>query len=109
MLLHMHLALRCHAKSKRSGLRCQAPGGAGLASAGCTGRQRGSQGEQERPEAWGDARPEKISALARMARETIGGGRVARAFERTLRNGMGGTSRLSPSLACRQVDTRQYP
>ena len=25
MLLDMHLALRCHARSKRSGLRCQAP------------------------------------------------------------------------------------
>jgi uncharacterized protein YjcR len=25
MLLHMRQALRCHAKSKRSGLRCQAP------------------------------------------------------------------------------------
>ena len=25
MLLDMHQALRCHAKSKRSGLRCQAP------------------------------------------------------------------------------------
>jgi glucans biosynthesis protein len=25
MLLHMHQALRCHAKSKRSGLQCRAP------------------------------------------------------------------------------------
>jgi uncharacterized protein YjcR len=25
MLLDMHQALRCHARSKRSGLRCQAP------------------------------------------------------------------------------------
>lgn len=34
MLLDMHQALRCHAKSKRSGLQCRAP--AVRASAGCT-------------------------------------------------------------------------
>jgi hypothetical protein len=63
MLLHMHRALRCHAKSKRSGLQCQAPAVRGLSLPDARSWRRRSWRQQERPQAWGlhrrDARPEK--------------------------------------------------
>jgi hypothetical protein len=45
MHLDMHRSLRCHAKSKRSGLPCRAPG-----VRGCTRWRGGSEGQQERRE-----------------------------------------------------------
>jgi hypothetical protein len=52
MLLDMHQALRCHAKSKRSGLQCQAPAVRGHKVCRCTAPEAGLPGAQERPEAW---------------------------------------------------------
>ena len=78
MLLDMHQALRCHAKSKRSGLQCQAPAvrrvsvcrmhGAG------GGAPRGNQNALKHGDSTAEALALKrqISALARMARETMG-------------------------------------
>ena len=47
----MHQASRCHAKSKRSGLQCRAPAVGAKRLPDARGRWRGSQGQQERPEA----------------------------------------------------------
>jgi hypothetical protein len=70
-------ALRCHAKSKRSGLRCQAPAVRGrsvcrMHGAG-GGAPNGNQNAFKHGEltAEGLALKRQISALARMARETI--------------------------------------
>ena len=41
----MHLALRCRARSKRSGLQCLAPAVRGM-NCGCMGPLRGSQGNK---------------------------------------------------------------
>ena len=51
----MHQALRCHAKSKRSGLRCQAPAvQEGLASAGMHGAGGGApKGNRNALKLWG--------------------------------------------------------
>jgi hypothetical protein len=78
MLLDMHQALRCHAKSKRSGLQCRAPAIRGSASAECTVPAAGLPRATETPSNHGDFAAEglalrrQISALARMARETMG-------------------------------------
>ena len=77
MLLDMHQALRCHAKSKRSGLRCQASGGSGLSVCRMHGAGGGApKGNRNALKhgnftAEGLALKKQISALARMARETI--------------------------------------
>ena len=73
----MHLALRCHARSKRSGLQCRSPAVRGSSVCRMHGAGGGApRGKPERPKAWGihrrGARPEKRNqALARMARETM--------------------------------------
>ena len=78
MLLHMHLASRCHAKSKRSGLQCRSPAVRGYAvcrmHGACGGPPRGNRNALKH----GDFTTEgltlkrQISALSRMARETLG-------------------------------------
>jgi uncharacterized protein YjcR len=77
MHLDMHQALRCHAKSKRSGLRCQAPAVRGTSvcrmhGAG-GGAPRGNRNALKHGEftAEGLALKKQISALSRMARETM--------------------------------------
>ena len=77
MLLDMHQALRCHAKSKRSGSPCQGPAMRGhnvcrMHGAG-GGAPNGNRNALERRQltAEGLALKGQISALARMARETI--------------------------------------
>ena len=61
--LNMHLALRCHAKSKRSGLRCRAPAVRGAEVCRMHGAGGGARRATERREAWRDgcqvARPQK--------------------------------------------------
>jgi uncharacterized protein YjcR len=78
MHLDMHQAVRCHAKSKRSGLRCQAPARRGTSvcrmhGAG-GGAPRGNQNALKHGEftAEGFALKKQISALTRQARETMG-------------------------------------
>jgi uncharacterized protein YjcR len=73
----MHQALRCHAKSKRSGLRCQAPAVRG--SSVCRmhgaggGAPKGNRNALKHGECSADtlALKREIQALARMARETL--------------------------------------
>jgi uncharacterized protein YjcR len=74
----MHLALRCRAKSKRSGLQCQAPAVRGASvcrmhGAG-GGAPRGNRNALKHGDftAEGLALKKRINALARMARETMG-------------------------------------
>jgi uncharacterized protein YjcR len=77
MLLDMHQALRCHAKSKRSGLQCRAPAVQG--SSVC--RMHGTGGGAPRGNrnalkhggfaAESIALKREIQGLARMARETM--------------------------------------
>jgi uncharacterized protein YjcR len=74
----MHQALRCHAKSKRSGLRCQAPAVRGrevcrMHGAG-GGAPKGNRNALKHGDftAEGLALKKQISALSRMARETMG-------------------------------------
>ena len=73
----MHQALRCHAKSKRSGLRCRSPAVRGhsvcrMHGAG-GGAPRGNRNALKHGgfTAEGLALKRQISALARMARETM--------------------------------------
>jgi uncharacterized protein YjcR len=73
----MHQALRCHAKSKRSGQHCQAPAVRGTSvcrmhGAG-GGAPRGNRNALKHGEftAEGLALKKQISALSRMARETM--------------------------------------
>ena len=76
MLLDMHQALRCDAKSKRSGLRCRAP--AVRESSVCRmhgaggGAPRGNRNALKHGDFTAEtlALKRQISALARMARET---------------------------------------
>ena len=72
MLLHMHQALRCRAKSKRSGLQCRAPAVRGHSV--CRGAPKGNRNALKHGNftAEGLALKRQISALARMARETMG-------------------------------------
>jgi uncharacterized protein YjcR len=77
MHLDMHQALRCHAKSKRSGLRCQAPAVRG--SSVCRmhgaggGPPRGNRNALKHGEftTGATALKKEIAALARMARATM--------------------------------------
>jgi uncharacterized protein YjcR len=77
MHLPMHLASRCHAKSKRSGLRCQAPAIRGTSVCRMHGAGGGAPRGNRNALKHGDFTTEtlalkrQISALARMARETI--------------------------------------
>ena len=75
--LDMHLALRCHARSKRSGLRCQAPAVRGYSvcrmhGAG-GGAPLGNQNALKHGEFAADTRilTKGIASLARIARETL--------------------------------------
>jgi hypothetical protein len=70
--LPMHRALRCHAKSKRSGSPCQAPAICRMHGAG-GGAPKGNRNALKHGgfTAEGLALKRQISALARMARETI--------------------------------------
>ena len=76
-ILDMHLASRCRAKSKRSGLQCRAPAIRGrevcrMHGAG-GGAPMGNKNALKQGEftAEGLALKRQISALARMARETM--------------------------------------
>ena len=77
MLLDMHQALRCHAKSKRSGLRCQAPAVRGCEVCRMHGAGGGAPKGNKNALKHGDFTAEglalkrEIQALARMARDTI--------------------------------------
>ena len=73
--LPMHQALRCHAKSKRSGLQCQAPAVWGVCrmhGAG-GGAPKGNRNAVKHGEFTAEtlAMKRQIHALARMARETL--------------------------------------
>ena len=77
MLLDMHLALRCHARSKRSGLRCQAPAVRGYSvcrmhGAG-GGAPRGNQNALKHGafSAESIALAKEVDSLARIARQTL--------------------------------------
>jgi uncharacterized protein YjcR len=77
MLLHMHQALRCHARSKRSGLRCQAPAVRGhsvcrMHGAG-GGAPRGNQNALKHGafSAESIAIAKEVASLARIARKTV--------------------------------------
>jgi len=73
----MRRASRHRARSKRSGLRCQAPAVRGIAYAGCTAPARGGAPEgnrnalETRRQLGRDARRKEVQALARIARETL--------------------------------------
>jgi glucans biosynthesis protein len=77
MLLDMHQALRCHAKSKRSRLQCRSPAVQG--SSVCRmhgaggGPPRGNRNALKHGGFTAEtlAMKREISALARMARETM--------------------------------------
>jgi hypothetical protein len=77
MLLDMRQALRCHAKSKRSGSPCQAPAMRGHSVCRMHGAGGGAPKRNRNAlkhggfTAEGLALKGQISALARMARETI--------------------------------------
>ena len=77
MLLDMHQALRCHARSKRSGLRCQAPAVRGSSvcrmHGAASGAPKGNKNALKHGgfTAEGLALKREIQALARMARETL--------------------------------------
>jgi hypothetical protein len=77
MHLHMHQALRCHAKSKRSGLRCQAPAVRGhsvcrMHGAG-GGAPRGNRNALKHGVHSADslALMREVNSLASIARETL--------------------------------------
>ena len=77
MLLHMRLASRCRAKSKRSGLQCRAPAVRGASvcrmhGAG-GGPPRGNRNALKHGEYSAEtlALKKEIVALSRMARETM--------------------------------------
>jgi len=76
--LPMHQALRCHAKSKRSGLQCRAPAVQGSSVCRMHGAGGGAPKGNKNALKHGDftakglALKRQISALARMARETMG-------------------------------------
>ena len=78
MLLHMHQASRCHARSKRSGLQCRAPAVKGHSVCRMHGAGGGApKGNRNALKHGGFtaetlAMKREISALARMARETMG-------------------------------------
>ena len=75
--LPMQQALRCHAKSKRSGLRCQAPAARGSRVCRMHGAGGGAASGNRNALKHGDFTAEglalkrQISALARMALETM--------------------------------------
>jgi hypothetical protein len=77
MLLDMHLALRCHAQSKRSGLQCQAPAVRGCSVCRMHGAGGGAPRGNRNALKHGDFTAEtlavkkQVHALARMARETM--------------------------------------
>jgi uncharacterized protein YjcR len=78
MLLDMHQALRCHAKSKRSGLQCRASAVRGYSvcrmhGAG-GGAPRGNRNALKHGEFTAEslALRSEIQALAQMVRETMG-------------------------------------
>jgi hypothetical protein len=77
MLLDMHQALRCRAKSKRSGLRCRSPAVRGREVCRMHGAYGGAPKGNRNAMKHGDFTAEvltlkrQISALARMARETM--------------------------------------
>jgi hypothetical protein len=66
----MHQALRCHARSKRSGLRCQAPAVRGIVSVGCTRRRRAPRGNKNALK-HGGSTTEAHAMKIRMARDTM--------------------------------------
>jgi hypothetical protein len=78
MLLDMRRALRCHAKSKRSGIRCLAPAVRGHSVCRMHGAAGGAPKGNWNAMKHGDFSAEgltlkrQISALARLARETVG-------------------------------------
>ncbi len=73
----MHLASRCHAKSKRSGLQCRAPAVRGSKVCRMHGAAGGAPRGNTNALKHGDFTAEtlalrrEIQALARMARETM--------------------------------------
>src|ERR1700678_3512430 len=75
--LNMHLALRCHAKSKRSGLPCRAPAVRGAEVCRMHGAGGGARKGNKNAVKHGAMVAESIAlrrevqALARMARKTI--------------------------------------
>ena len=76
MPLPMHQALRCHARSKRSGLQCQAPAVRGHSLPDAWGRRRAPEGNRNALKHGASsaetlALKREIQALARMARETM--------------------------------------
>jgi uncharacterized protein YjcR len=77
MLLDMHQALRCHAKSKRSGLRCQAPAVRGSSVCRMHGAGGGAPKGNRNALKHGDftaeglALTKEVASLARIARETL--------------------------------------
>lgn len=77
MLLHMRQALRCHAKSKRSGLQCRAPAVRGhkvcRMHGASSGAPKGNRNALKRGEFAAESLDLKrqIAALARMARNTM--------------------------------------
>jgi hypothetical protein len=74
----MHQALRCHAKSKRSGLQCRSPAVRGHSVCRMHGAGGGAPKGNRNALKHGDFTAEtiilkrQIKALARMARETMG-------------------------------------
>jgi uncharacterized protein YjcR len=78
MLLDMHQALRCHAKSKGSGKPCRSPAMRGCSVCRMHGAGGGAPKGNKNALKHGDFTAEglalkrQISALARMARETMG-------------------------------------
>ena len=77
MHLDMHQALRCHAKSKRSGLQCRSPAMRGYSVCRMHGARGGAPNGNRNALKHGDFTAEtlalkrEIQALARMARETM--------------------------------------
>jgi hypothetical protein len=77
MHLPMHLASRCHARSKRSGLRCQAPAVRGHSVCRMHGASGGAPKGNKNALKHGDftaeglALKKQINTLARTAREAM--------------------------------------
>jgi hypothetical protein len=77
MLLDMHQALRCHAKSKRSGLQCRAPAVRGSSVCRMHGARGGALAGNRNAFKHGGFSAEtlalkrEIHALARMTRATM--------------------------------------
>jgi uncharacterized protein YjcR len=77
MHLDMHLASRCHAKSKRSGLQCRSPAMRGYSVCRMHGARGGAPNGNRNALKHGDFTAEtlalkrEIQALARIARETM--------------------------------------